>query len=269
MIWILAKESMDDNEDTGRLVPFRWNLLQRDLSPRMTQRNRILKGRQQGITTFMLIVRLLIPIITDLGRTGMLVAHNSMYAGLIFGMAHRAFRYFGVVDPRAGTDVNALNTSLRQHLLHTVYRSRRELYFDMLDSRLIVESAEVEEAGQSVTLHHLVASEVPRWPGNPEETMSNLIGALTKNGTRDEEGTANGAAGYFYERFMSSLTDPAHADATPFYYSWYWTEDYKQTLTPKQARELARDLNADEIKLIGRMHHELDGVSWVPTTQAN
>lgn len=63
--------------------------------------------------------------------------------------------------------------------------------FDQLDSRLIVESAGKPEAGQGVTLHHLVGSEVARWPKMPEETMSNIIGGLVDDGTRDEESTAN------------------------------------------------------------------------------
>jgi hypothetical protein len=120
----------------------------------------------------------------------MLVAQNDKYVALMFQMLHRASILYGAKDPM-NPESNELCYSLRANLLHTKYSNRHEIHYDWLDSRLIIESGENEEAGQSVTLHHLVASEYSRWPGDPEQTMSNLLGALVKpEGTADEECTA-------------------------------------------------------------------------------
>ena len=158
---------------------------------RLAHRNRIEKGRQMGFSTFCLLMRLLLPVTTAQGKNGMLLCQNNKYVELMFKMVRRAAILYGAKNP-ADPDANDLCISLRQNMLHLKYSSRRELYFDWLDSHLIVDSAENEEAGQSVTLHHIVASEYSRWPGDPEETMSNLLGALVKpDGTADEECTAS------------------------------------------------------------------------------
>jgi hypothetical protein len=213
------------------------------------------------MTTFMLLVRLLLPVITEGGKTGMLVSQNSKYATLHFQIAHRAYRLIGALDPM-DSSVNGLSKSLKANVLHTAYSNRKELVFDYLDSKIIVESAEVEEGGQGVTLHHFVGSEVARWPGDPEATMSNIIGGLVPDGTRDEESTANGAAGYFYEQFLRSMDNELIADARSHYYSWYWSDEYELSMTEDEKDEMLKDLTSDELQLIGRMHAELEDVAW-------
>ncbi len=249
--------------EASRLVPFVFNPIQRHLYSRLRCMNRVLKARQAGLTTFMTLVRLFVPIITQGGVTGMLVSQNSKYAAIQFMMVRRALKLIGALDP-GDPSQNTLCESLKNNLLHTQYSNRRELVFDQIDSRLIVESAEVEEAGQSTTLHHVVCSEVARWPGNPEETISNIKGALVKDGSFDEETTANGMQGYFCEQYLATLNNPAMADAEPHFYSWYFSPEYRDMdLTPAQADELLADLTADEIRLIGVIHKELSDVAYI------
>jgi hypothetical protein len=100
MIWLLVKEQTEFlGIETSRLVPFNWNLIQTHLYGNLAKMNRVLKARQAGLTTFFLLVRLLIPIILEGGKTGMLISQNSRYASLHFSMVRRAWRLFGAVDP--------------------------------------------------------------------------------------------------------------------------------------------------------------------------
>jgi hypothetical protein len=263
MIWILTKQATETyGQFKSRLVPFIFNPIQEHLYSRLSQHNRVLKARQAGLTTFMLLVRLLVPIITEGGKSGMLISQNSRYASMHFAMVRRAYRHIGALDP-SDPSANALSESLKNNLLHTSYSSRKELVFDMLDSKLIIESAEVEEAGQGVTLHHVVASEVARWAGDPEATISNIKGALVKDGSFDEETTANGLAGYFCEQYLASMNEPLKADAFPHYYSWFWSPEYEDELTEIEKDELMADLTSDELRLIAQIHKELSDVAYL------
>ncbi len=256
-IWILTKIG----NQAGRIVPFVWNRAQHHLHPRLWRANRVLKARQPGFTTFFLIVRLFLNTILQGGKGGLLVSQNSQYATQHFVIVRRALRLFGAVDPYDNTQ-NGLCLSLRANLLHTQYANRRELFFDWMDSKLLVESAEVEEAGQGITLHHVVCSEIARWPKIPENTVSNIKGALVKGGTFDEESTADGAAGYFYERFLASMNDALAADARPHFVPWYISEDYELEMSEQEMQEMLEDLTEDELRLIKKMHKELSSVAW-------
>jgi hypothetical protein len=262
MFWLNTKlATSTPNVFMNRTVPFRFNRLQKHLYGNIAQNNRVLKQRQGGLTTFMLLIRLLLPIITEPGKTGLLISQNSRYAAMHFAIARRAYRLIGAVDP-LNDEVNSLSLSLKQNLLHTRYSNRRELDLDVIDSKLIVESAEVEEAGQGVTTHHVVSSETSRWPGDPEATTSNIKGSLVPGGTYDEECTANGAMGYFYTQYLKAMQDPKNADARCHFYEWWWSSEYEIKLSPKQAKELEDDLTADELRIIAKMHSQLGVVAW-------
>lgn len=263
MFWILTKiPSGVPGIELSRTVPFSLNRVQRHLINRLWRNNRVLKARQAGLTTFFLLVRLLLNVITEGGKTGLLISQNNSYAQKHFQIARRAYSLIGAQDPADSTQ-NSLCISLKNNLLHTSYSNRKELVFDMLDSKLMIESAEVEEAGQGVTLHHVVASEVARWPGDPEATTSNIKGGLVPGGTYDEESTGDGAAGYFYEQCLRSMDNEIAADARFHYYSWWWSAEYVLDLTPKEAAELMADLTSDELSIIRKMHMELTDVAYV------
>lgn len=261
MFWILTKLKHKHGGEESRIIPFRFNLVQTDVEAHLGKNNRILKGRQGGYTTWAILRRLLLPVITEPGKTGMLISQNSKYVQEHFQMARRAHRLIAAEDPMDDSK-NTLCKSLKANALHTIYSNRRELVFDQLDSKLIVESAEVGEAAQGVTLHHGVGSEVSRWPGNPEETISNIKGAIVPGGTWDEECTANNAAGYFYEQCLRCMNNPETADATFHYHSWWWTEDYEMALSEKEKDELEKDLTEEELAVIHQMHKELEPVAW-------
>jgi len=267
LFWILQKGDDDDKQTTDaptRLVPFMLNAVQRHLLANLAQHNILEKARQIGGTTFFLMIRGLLEVITAEGTNALLIAQSKDFADAHFLAANRATRMFGMSDPRGDDIVNAVNVSYRANLLHTKYMNKRELYFDMLESRITVASAEVEEAAQGPTLHHLIASEYSRWPHNPAATLANARGALVKHtGTLDIECTCNGAAGSFYEKCLLANNAPDLSDAKFHFYEWFLTEDYVTTLTQKQQDELEKDITADELRFIELAHAKLSETAWV------
>jgi hypothetical protein len=263
MFWILTKkETALGAVVPTRMVPFCANKIQSYLIKEMGLWNIVLKARQQGLTTFMLLYRLLLNAITKRGVSCMLISQTTEYAQEHFEMIRRAHRYIGAVDPTLGDDVNALCVSLKANLLHTQYSNRRELVFDMLDSRVRIASAEVEEAGQGVTLSHIVASEYARWPGKPDETLSNVMGSLVPGGTLDKESTANMAVGPFYEEFLRAAENPEDSASKAFFFAWWESDEYQLDLTPEQAAELAADITAEELRMSRMFHQEMKPVAW-------
>jgi len=265
MFWVLQKSDSVGSDPTlpTRLVPFRLNWVQRDLLKNLDLNNLLEKGRQIGGTTFFLMVRGLLNVITAEGTNALLIAQSTDFAEAHFIAVRRAQRMFAMADPRGDETVNKLNISYRQNLLHTQYTNRRELYFDVLESRMTVASAEVEEVAQGPTLHHLIASEYSRWPHDPAATLSNARGALVKHtGTLDIECTCNGAAGSFYEKCLLAHNAPDLSDAKHHFYSWYMTEDYVTDLTETQKDELEKDLTEDELRFVTQIHHDFTSVGW-------
>lgn len=264
MFWILQKQ--DDlgagHEQPTRLVPFILNDIQRNMLTNLERNNLLLKARQIGGTTFFLLVRGLLEVMTNEGCNALLVSQSREFAEAHFLMAARAYRYFGVRNMRDDRE-NEINLSFRKNLLHTKYVNRRELYFDNIESRMAVATAEVEESGQGLTLHHLIGSEYARWPKNPAATLANLRGALAPGGTVDLECTANGAVGSFFEKFTVAKVNPINSDSKCHYYSWYFSDDLDMKMNEKEKEELRKDITEDEIRLVAQMHSELHDVSWL------
>lgn len=241
--WVLRKQERPDPSNltkvkqgwNKRLVPFSLNRIQQDINDRLAERNICLKARQVGYTTFFILRRLCLPAFTEPGVGCLLISQNSASVSKHFDIVKRTLRYFACEDPY-NPSANDVHNRLMKHLLHTAYSNRRELIFDQLDSRVMTESAEVEEAGQGVTLHHVVASEVARWAttqeakqgakvSKPEEVLANVKEAIVLGGTLDLESTANGMGGYFYEECMRARENLSEFNY--FFHEWWWHDEYR------------------------------------------
>lgn len=264
---ILANNTRQWNR---RLVPFVHNAMQQSLDANMGKRNVILKYRQAGCTTYGIIERLLKPAILEPGTNCMLISQDNSYAVQHFGILQRAFQYFAVVDPFSPNRGNEFASELKRNLLHIRYTNRKEIVFDQLDSRVLIESAEKPEAGQGLTLQHVWCTEVARWQGNPEETLANLKEAIPDDGTLDLDSTANGWGGYFFQECMRSrewnkiLLDGRAAEEPDkeaefkyhFFY-WWMHEEYKldKGVDPDT-------LTDTETKLIKAYGLSLEQIAW-------
>lgn len=275
--WILTKKAdIVINAMASRLIPFRLNRIQREVFRDIAKNNLIGKPRQSGFTTFLLLFRLFLPAIVEGGIGSLLIAQTGPYASEFFRIIQRAYRLIGAQDPFDDTQ-NALCQSLKANLLHHTFSNRKELVFDYLDSKIRVESAEVEEAGQGLTIHHLVADEYARWPNNPEATLANARGSLVMGGTVDKSSTANGMGGPYYIDVMKALNTPLMSDSRLFFFPHWWSEDYYineyelldgskidlSNATDKQISECLADMTEDELKMISRVHRELKDIAFV------
>jgi hypothetical protein len=231
--WILIKKEPGKDQVplpegfwNRRLVPFMLNDVQRDMVNREKKRNICLKYRQGGYTTDKIIRRLYLPAITEPGSGCLLISQNHFYAAQHFAILKRTHRYFGTPNPY-DWDASVVTREYHANLLHTVASNRRELVFDQLDSKILVDSAEQDEVGQGLTLNHLVCTEYARWPGNPEETLANAKEAIPDDGTLDIESTANGAGGTFYEECIRAR-DPQNktSEFMYFFHPWWWHKEY-------------------------------------------
>lgn len=262
MMWILTKEEQANGQEKTRIIPFQLNKIQHSIESNLALWNLLLKPRQTGGTTYFLLRRLLLNAILDGGIGGLLISQSKEFAQEHFQILRRAYNLIGAANPGGTDEENQLCISLKQNVLHTAYSNRRELVLDYLDSKIRIASAEVEESGQGITLHNVIASEYARWPGRPEDTLSNVMGAMVPGGTLDRESTANGAAGPFYEACLRAMNDPKTSDAKLHYFGWHWDDGYENELDQDKAKELEADLQADEIRLIKKMHSELSVVAY-------
>jgi hypothetical protein len=192
----------------GRLVLLRPNTAQQQYARRRTRRNIILKARQVGVTTY-IAARFFLTTILRPGTVTLQVAHSLESAQQIFRIVHRFADH------------------LHPDITRTVVTSRanvRELAFAALDSRYIVDTAGNRSAGRGLTIHNLHASEVALWPGDPQETMAALLGAVAPGGAVDLESSPHGAGGYFFSEWLrAKRTDGIDAGFTPHFFPW-WIE---------------------------------------------
>lgn len=230
----------------GRLVPYAMNRMQADMSRTFGPRNITLKYRQGGATTHHIIDRLYVPTIMQPGTGALLISQTKIYGGMHFAILRRAHRYFGRVNPFM-KDMSIASTmkDFHAHVLHTQHSARHELVFDFLESRVVVDTAENEEVGQGLTLHHVVATEVARWPRNPEETLANLKEAIAAGGTVDMESTPNGMGGYFFEEWQRAKQWP-QSEFRGHFYPWWWADDYEEEtrITPEELTEQEQSIAA-------------------------
>ena len=247
MLWIRRKNPEPSEEEilpeghwNRRLIPFKFNEIQHDIEQKKGKKNICLKYRQGGYTTYFINTRLLLPALLEPGTGSLLISQKNSYAAAHFRILKRAYRYFGAVDPY-DNKANILTQQLHENLLHLQYSNRRELIFDQLDSSILCDSAEIEEVGQGLTLHHIVGTENARWPKNPEETLANVKEALVADGTLDLESTANSLGGYFYEECMRARDKQTkESEFTYFFHQWFWQNEYR-TIPPMKESALSEE----------------------------
>jgi hypothetical protein len=191
----------------GRLRPLRANRAQAEFSRRAGRRNIVLKARQLGITTW-IAARFFLATITRPGTVSVQVAHDQNSAEEIFRIVHRFLAN--------------LPDSLRKGALETSRANVRQIVFPHLDSEYRVETAADPNAGRGLTIHHLHASEVARWPGDAAATLASLCAAVPPHGEVALESTPAGAGGCFYDEWQ-------RADETAtarHFFPWWWEPEY-------------------------------------------
>lgn len=212
----LYKITVKKDEGEGFVMPFRPNRAQRRFLAKLHTRNVILKARQLGFTTLMVILFLDHAIFNDNQRCG-IIAHNLEDAGVIFRDKAR-FAYENLPD-----EVKAL------YPLKNANES--ELFFTNNSSIRVAVSM------RSGTIHRLHISEMgkiaAKFPQKAHEIVTGSLPAVPETGIATIESTAEGQEGEFFEiadRAEKRSHNPAPLVAKEWrfhFYPWHDNPEYQ------------------------------------------
>lgn len=167
----------------------------------------VLKGRQQGISTY-IGGRFYWRTTHGQGLRTFILTHEQSATDNLFGMVSRYHEHCPVlVKPETGA-ANA-----------------KELNFPRLDSGYEVGTAGTKAVGRSKTVQLFHGSEVAFWP-NASSHFAGVVQAIPDivNTESILESTANGVAGEFHERWQQA--EAGIGDYIAVFIPWFWDEGY-------------------------------------------
>lgn len=202
---------------TGPIVPFSLNRAQRYLHERLEAqaertgkvRALVLKGRQQGISTY-IGGRFYHKSTRGFATRTYILTHEQSATDNLFGMVDRFHANCpDEVRPRTGA-ANA-----------------KELSFPGLDAGYEVGTAGTKAVGRSKTVQLFHGSEVAFWP-NAASHFAGVVQAIPDlPGTEIIlESTANGIGGEFHERWQQA--EAGIGDYEAIFIPWFWQEEYRR-----------------------------------------
>lgn len=203
----------------GAVVPFTLNAAQQYLHGRLeaqreaTGRVRalVLKGRQQGVSTYI---------------GGRFYHRTTHYRGIrCFILTHEqdaTNNLFGMVERYHTHCPTAVKPS-------TGAANAKELFFDRLESGYAVGTAGSKAVGRSQTVQLFHGSEVAFWP-NAETHFAGVVQAVPDlPGTEIIlESTANGVGGEFHERWQQA--EAGIGDYIAVFIPWFWQQEYTRAV---------------------------------------
>ena len=185
--------------------------LQEQLDETGRVRALILKGRQQGISTY-IAMRYYHRAALFRGVGVYILSHEQAASDNLFKMVDR----MQVSNPLAPS---------------TGISNVKELEFDRLDSSYVVATAGQKAGGRSRTITLFHGSEVAFWANANDHFAASVQTVPDLPGTEILlESTGNGASGEFYERWQDALV--GRSDYIPIFVPWFWQEEYVRTPPP-------------------------------------
>lgn len=172
-------------------------------------RANILKGRQQGCSTYVE-ARFYWKTTHRKGVRAFILTHEQEATNNLFEMANR---YHDNNNPIVRPSTGATNS--------------KELYFDKLDSGYKVGTAGTKGVGRSSTIQYFHGSEVGFWP-HAEDHAKGIMQALPdEEGTESvRESTANGVGNYFHIEWKKA--EAGIGEYINIFIPWYWQDEYRK-----------------------------------------
>lgn len=165
----------------------------------------VLKGRQQGISTYTA-VRFYRRATLYRGTNVYILSHEQRSADQLFKMVDR-FQISNPIAPHVGTS------------------NVKELVFDKLDSSYTVATAGAKAGGRGGTTSLFHGSECAYWENAGDHFSASVQTVPDADGTEIIlESTAAGASGEFYERWQDAVAQ--RGDYIPIFVPWFWQEEY-------------------------------------------
>lgn len=200
----------------------------------------VLKGRQQGISTY-IDGRGYWRSSQARGLKALVLAHKSESSQALFDMTKRYHDNApALVKPS------------------TRYNSKRELTFDILDSAYVVMTAGGRGLARGETLQFVHASEAAFWPAESAQENWNGLEQAVPNADGTEifvESTANGVSGVFYNLWKGAVEGTN--GFIPVFIPWFVQREYREpapadfTRTPDE-EDLVKAYGLDDAQLMWR-----------------
>lgn len=203
----------------GQIVPFIMNEAQFELHRQLEeQRERtgmvralILKGRQQGVSTY---------------TQARYYHRSSLFTGVnVYILTHEQAatdNLFNMVD------LMHTHNPLGPHVGKT---NAKELEFDKLNSSYAVATAGVKAAGRGRTTSLFHGSEVAFWPNAADHFAASVQSVPMERDTEVLlESTSAGPSGEFYERFNDAMT--GESDYIAVFLPWWLSKEYRREPPP-------------------------------------
>lgn len=198
----------------------------------------VLKGRQQGISTYVA-GRFFWRVTHTPGCRAFILTHEAEATANLFDMAKRYLENCPeIVRPQVGAD------------------SSRELTFPGLDSGYKVGTAGNKGVGRSNTVQLFHGSEVGFWPNADEHAKGILQAVPQEPGTEIIlESTANGVGNYFHQQWQAA--EAGMSDFLPVFLPWYWQDEYRREVPEDfditdEETEIARQFGLDDEQIYWR-----------------
>lgn len=214
-----AAECLEIRTKAGRFEKLIFNKAQMEVDRLLDQqrdekgwvRALILKGRQQGISTY-IAARFYHSTSLNRGRNTYILTHEQTATDTLFGMVDRY----------------QLNNPLGPHVGRS---NAKELEFDRLDSSYAVATAGQKAGGRGKALFNFHGSEVAFWANAPDHFSASVQGVpLVRDTEVILESTSAGAGGEFYERCQDA--EQGVGDYQLIFLPWWYSSEYARDVEP-------------------------------------
>lgn len=236
----------------GQIAPLTFNRAQRYIHGRLQEqletlgrvRALILKGRQQGCSTYVG-ARYYWRASHRRGLRVFILTHEDAATQNLFEMVNR---YHEHCPPLVKPSTGAANA--------------KELFFDRLDSGYKVGTAGTKGVGRSSTLQLFHGSEVGFWPF-ADQHAAGILQAIPEEPDTESilESTANGIGNYFHKMWRDAET--GKSDYIAIFVPWFWQEEYRKAPGPdfrldEEEDEYARLYGLDDAQMCWRRQKIVD-----------
>lgn len=204
----------------------------------------VLKGRQQGFTSFITAYQLANAIISK-NFSGFTLADSGDNTNTIF-------------EDKAKYIYNQLPEPLQPSIK---YNNRREFHFEVLNSRWRVNTAGNKEVGRSKTINFFHGSEAAFWD-SIDSIMTGLGEALTKDSIQILETTANGLNEF---KDIWGGAEEGTNNWEPKFYQWWNTPEYVLKFEDSEREEqFKQDVTDAKIEFMQKLKvlKDTEGLEW-------
>lgn len=203
------------------MQPLRLNAAQEYIHKRLEEqlasegrvRALILKGRQQGASTYVE-GRFIHKTTHNKGKRAFILTHDGESTDALFEMTKR---YYDNLPDFVKPTIAASNA--------------KELKFSLLDSGYKIGTAGNAEVGRGQTIQYFHGSEVGFWK-NAGKLTKGVMQAVPKGGGSEIilESTANGVGNYYHKQWIAA--EKGLSEFIAIFVPWYWQPEYRAEVKP-------------------------------------